>query len=66
MKSIKLAAAAIATVFALGATAAYAADDAATTAKPATVKKHTAKKHTTKKSTQTAAPADASAATPAK
>ena len=64
MKSIKLAAAAIATVFALGATAAaYAADDAAaTTAKPAATKKHSTKKHSTKKSTKpAAAPADSMA-----
>src|SRR5262245_44898817 len=63
MKSMKLAAAAIATLFALGTTAAFAADDAATTTKPATTKK-TTKKHTTKKpaADKSAAPA----ATPAK
>lgn len=62
MKSIKLAAAAIATVFALGATAAYAADDAAATSgKPAATKK-VHKKHSVKK---TAPKAAAPAETPA-
>lgn len=56
MKAMKLAAAAIATVFALGTTAAFAADSAST--KPATTKK-APKKHSTKKSSKssTAAPA---------
>jgi len=62
MKSIQLAAAAIATVFALGATAAYAADDAAAPAtKTTTTKKHHAKKHTAAKPSDKTAPAAAPA-----
>lgn len=58
MKTVKLAAAAIATVFALGATAAYAADDAAAATKPAATKK-VHKKHSVKKAApKAAAPAE--------